>query len=542
MDGVNHSIEEEQCELDAAEAAFREAEEHHRENAEIKLQIDENSRSIATISTSIESINGRIQDYRSAVAQKLSAEQAILEHEKNSAEKAHLLEKRGKLYEQYQKDSTLWNNQAKTLRDNEQTLRTQETNLEREIARLNSDLAVAKTSKQSQEDQLRRMEVDEKVCPTCGQNLPAEAIEKIEVEIREIKRAIEEMIEKQHELGEEIDVHKKALEEVRRQIAGIEYPPEIDEPDVVVIDAEIEKLNEALAWNDIDQERRILQKAQEAEVRIQELTAQIDENNARLEKLREADKALRADFDIDYREAFEAATAARDERQAKVQELKERRAGYVARIEELELQIADLKAKKRDLLLLTEVITKLQQEASDWRILERACGRDGIQALELDALAPNIAEVANRILQAAYGSKFLLEFRTTRLSGSGSRMKQIETFDIYVIDNEDGTEQTLETLSGGESVWIKKAIYDAFGIIRARNTGTKFLTAIQDEADGALDPAAKERYFRMLEEAHTESGRHQTIIITHSREIQEMIQQTIDITALEARKSEEVAA
>ena len=259
-------------------------------------------------------------------------------------------------------------------------------------------------------------------------------------------------------------------------------------------------------------------------------------------KLSEADKALRADFDVDYREAFEAATAARDERQGKVQELRERRAGYAARIEELEAQIAQLHEKRTELGAMAEKITQLQQTAVDWRVLEQACGRDGIQALELDALAPNIAEVANRILQAAYGSKFFIEFRTTRMSGAGSRTKQIETFDIFVLDNEDGTEQTLETLSGGESVWIKGAIYEAFGIIRGRNTGLKFLTAIKDEADGALDPAARERYCRMLEKAHDESGQHQTIIITHSREIQEMIQQTIDITALGARSPEEVAA
>jgi DNA repair exonuclease SbcCD ATPase subunit len=86
-------------------------------------------------------------------------------------------------------------------------------------------------------------------------------------------------------------------------------------------------------------------------------------------------------------------------------------------------------------------------------------------------------------------------------------------------------------------VWIKKAIYDAFGIIRAQNTGTKFTTAFFDEADGALDPEARERYFRMLEAAHAESGRRHTIVITHSREIQEMIEQRIVMDELvEARE------
>ena len=147
------------------------------------------------MNTSIESIKARVQEYRSAAASRAAAEQAIADYEKASADKAVLTDKRGKLYEQYQKDSALWNNQTTALRDNEQALRAQETNLEREIARLNSDVAIAETSKQSREEHLRRLETDEKVCPTCGQDLPADAVEKIEAEIRKTKREIEELIE-----------------------------------------------------------------------------------------------------------------------------------------------------------------------------------------------------------------------------------------------------------------------------------------------------------------------------------------------------------
>ena len=147
-------------------------------------------------------------------------------------------------------------------------------------------------------------------------------------------------------------------------------------------------------------------------------------------------------------------------------------------------------------------------------------------------MGPGIAEVANRLLSSAYGSRFQLEFRTTRLAGKGSKTKQVEDFSIWILDSEDGTEQELSTLSGGESVWIKRALYDAFGIIRDRNTGTRFLTVFADEADGALDPDAKARYVTMLQQAHQESGRRHTLIITHSPEAQEMIGQKIEMNDL----------
>ena len=62
--------------------------------------------------------------------------------------------------------------------------------------------------------------------------------------------------------------------------------------------------------------------------------------------------------------------------------------------------------------------------------------------------------------------------------------------------------------------------------------------AALDEADGALDPEARMLYLRMLETAHRESGRFQTILITHSTELQAMVARTIDVAALEARTSE----
>jgi exonuclease SbcC len=134
-----------------------------------------------------------------------------------------------------------------------------------------------------------------------------------------------------------------------------------------------------------------------------------------------------------------------------------------------------------------------------------------------------------------------VEIRTTRMAGKGSRTKQVEDFEIVIHDTERGTEQPLDTLSGGETVWIRKALYAAFGIIRARSTGTKFLTTCMDEADGALDPDARRRYIAMLEAEHAAAGRHHTIVITHSEAAQEMIPSRIDMRELAGAGKEAVA-
>jgi exonuclease SbcC len=228
--------------------------------------------------------------------------------------------------------------------------------------------------------------------------------------------------------------------------------------------------------------------------------------------------------------------------QAAEHELEVLRAQYttataeIARLE-AELKAAsrmldDLRAKAEQHAALTAEIATAEAEARDWRYLERACGRDGIQALELDAMGPGIAEVANKLLDAAYGSRFRVEIRTTRLAGKGSKTRQVEDFEIIIKDTERGTEQPLDTLSGGETVWIRKALYDAFGVIRAKSTGTKILTVCLDEADGALDPDARRRYIAMLQAAHAAAGRHHTIVISHSDEAQQAIGQRIVMAEL----------
>jgi cytochrome c1 len=67
-----------------------------------------------------------------------------------------------------------------------------------------------------------------------------------------------------------------------------------------------------------------------------------------------------------------------------------------------------------------------------------AFGEYGIQALELDALAPSIAAVSNKLLTEAYGGRYQVEFRTTRIAGKGSKTKMIEDFEIYILDTETG--------------------------------------------------------------------------------------------------------
>jgi len=150
-------------------------------------------------------------------------------------------------------------------------------------------------------------------------------------------------------------------------------------------------------------------------------------------------------------------------------------------------------------------------------------------------LSPSISSTANALLET-FGSVFRIEFQTTRISGSGKNAKQVEDFLIQVMNEETGVSREISNLSGGERVWVLRALYDAFGMIRAKNSDVRFLLAVQDEADGPLDPVARNSYLTMVNEAHRLSGRKKTLMITQSEALQAMIPTKIFVRELGPRK------
>jgi exonuclease SbcC len=198
---------------------------------------------------------------------------------------------------------------------------------------------------------------------------------------------------------------------------------------------------------------------------------------------------------------------------------------FTKQVEELSAQLSTIEGTVSE-------CEAMKQEKAEWELLERALY--GVRDLELDALAPSIADTATKLL-AESGDPGSFEIKTTRISGKGAKAKQIEDFLIYY--TYDGVSQEIGTCSGGEMVWVRKAIYDAFAIIRAKNARVRFNTVFLDETDGALFPAARMNYYRMLKVAHETLNRYQTILVTQSSEVAAMAERVIDVRELDTRRT-----
>jgi len=177
----------------------------------------------------------------------------------------------------------------------------------------------------------------------------------------------------------------------------------------------------------------------------------------------------------------------------------------------------------------TSLIAGLLRKIEYWKLFQRACSKDGIPALELDAAGPAVSRIANDLLASSFGQQFQIAFETTKLSKD--RKKQLETFAIRILG--DGEEKHIEDLSGGERVWIERSISEAIAIYLSQKSGREYLTTYQDESDGALDPNNKQNYLTMVHESFVLGRRYFTFIITQTPEIWQQVDQRIHLSAEE---------
>jgi exonuclease SbcC len=366
-------------------------------------------------------------------------------------------------------------------------------------------------------------------CPTCGQTLPADKRAEL-IEIR--NRCQTALAERQEQVLGYDNLLADNEREQKAQERKLTPEPRAPELPVFAEQAALDKVLAELEAFDLTAARETIRLADAAQAEIAAGVRRAEEIAVRQIEIERDRTDLLARIDETIAAKHAGAKAEHERLQRAYVEARETAAALNAQAESFTSLLSEMNKKAEAFTSLNDGLVKSRADLADWRYLERACGRDGIQALELDAAGPSIADTANQLLDAAYGSRFRVEIRTTRIAGKGSRVKQVEDFEIIVRDTEHGTEQALDTLSGGETVWVRKALYAAFGIIRARSTGTRFLTVCLDEADGALDPDARRRYVAMLQAEHAAAGRAHTIVITHSEAAQEMIPSRVEMREL----------
>jgi DNA repair exonuclease SbcCD ATPase subunit len=206
----------------------------------------------------------------------------------------------------------------------------------------------------------------------------------------------------------------------------------------------------------------------------------------------------------------------KDELSKKVKSADERMAVLKQRMEEKEAVERELSSAKKEL-------ERIAEEASQWEYLKHACGKTGLQALEIDGVAPLITGYANDLLTSSFGPNFSVKL-ITQDPETGK-----EVIDIIVIRG-DGSETKLENLSGGEKVWVLKALRLAMTLVSKEKSGRNFKTILCDEEDGPLDTEKAVSFAGLYKSILEVGGFDSCFYISHNQDVIGMADHRIEFS------------
>lgn len=141
-------------------------------------------------------------------------------------------------------------------------------------------------------------------------------------------------------------------------------------------------------------------------------------------------------------------------------------------------------------------LQRVRQQYRVYQELAQAFGKNGIQALMIENILPQLEEQTNQILARLTGNQLHVQFLTQK-AGKSSRSRRkkdtklIDTLEILIADTR-GT-RAYETYSGGEAFRINFAIRLALARLLAQRAGTALQMLIIDEGFGTQDAQGCER-------------------------------------------------
>ena len=157
---------------------------------------------------------------------------------------------------------------------------------------------------------------------------------------------------------------------------------------------------------------------------------------------------------------------------------------------------------------LREKLQGIQRQAWIYQQLDKAFGKDGIQALIIENAVPQIADEANAILARLTDNRIQVAFESLRdLKRGGTR----ETLDVKIAD--EVGERSYHLYSGGEAFRTNFALRIALSKVLAMRSGTRLHTLFIDEGFGTQDEHGLEQLIEAIQKISEDFKK--VLIVTH---------------------------
>ena len=286
--------------------------------------------------------------------------------------------------------------------------------------------------------------------------------------------------------------HRQAQQEVNRLSPALDAHQRLNEARAA---------RQPLERNLEDLERQIADQKKQ----VEELTTRLTESREKLEALGPAPEMDLLTAERELNRLREVEAVAGRAIGAAEQALKT--------LEQMRGQRVQLSARRRE----------TAQKISRLKTLERAFGRNGVQALLIEQALPTIQDNTNELLDRLTGGEMRVSFSTQRKLKTRDAMA--ETLAIHIADA--AGERPYEMYSGGEAFRVNFAIRIALSRLLAQRAGARLQTLVIDEGFGSQDPEGRQRLIEAINTIRPDFAR--VLVITHIDELKDAFPVRIEV-------------
>ena len=180
-------------------------------------------------------------------------------------------------------------------------------------------------------------------------------------------------------------------------------------------------------------------------------------------------------------------------------------------------------------------LTALSKEQMNFLLLEKAFGRDGVQALLMEEALPQMEMQANEILRKLSSGSMSVRFETEREYKDKKRDDKMQVLDILINDSE-GVQRPYDLFSGGEAFRINFAIRLALSKVLAQRAGARLQMLVIDEGFGSQDAEGRQKLIEAINMIRPDFKK--ILVITHLEELKDAFPARIEVS--KTRKGSQV--
>lgn len=173
-----------------------------------------------------------------------------------------------------------------------------------------------------------------------------------------------------------------------------------------------------------------------------------------------------------------------------------------------------------------KVLFSLNKKQVTFEKLVKLLGKNGIQAILLNAIIDDLEVTANDILYSICNEPIKISLETQRVGSDG--ISVVDTLDLKV--NKDGINQNFKSLSGGEKFRVSLALRIALSEISSRHNGSSLEFLLLDEINSPLDRHGTDNLFTNI--IQNLSKKYKILVITHDDSLKEKFNNVLDVTKI----------